>query len=45
MRFCKYPNKTARIIGEQNGKSFKGVSKTKKNKTHEKIEFHNLIQD
>ena len=36
MRVCKYINQTVRRIAEQNGKSFKGVSKTKKKKKHMK---------
>ena len=32
MRVCKYVNQKVRRIGEQNGKSFKGISKTKKKK-------------
>ena len=40
MRVCKYLNQGVRRIVEQNGKSFKGFSKTKKRKkTHEEIEF------
>ena len=34
MLVCKYLNQRVRRIGEQNGKSFKGVSKTKKKKQH-----------
>ena len=46
MRVCKYLNQGVRRIVEQNGKSFKGFSKTKKRtKTHEEIEFQNSIQD
>ena len=45
MCVCKYLNQNVRRIGEQNGKSFMGVSKTKKKKKHEEIEFHNSIQD
>ena len=42
---CKCLNQRVRI-GKKNGKSFKGVSKTKEEKkTHEKIQFHNSIQD
>ena len=37
---CKYLNQRVRRIQEKNGKSFKGVSKTKKKK---EIEFHNSI--
>ena len=33
MHVCKYLNQTVRTIGEQNRKSFKGVSKTRKKKT------------
>ena len=44
MCVCKYLNQRVRIIGEQNGKPFNGVSKKKK-KPHEEIEFHNSIQD
>ena len=33
MCICKYLNQRVRRIGEQNGKSFKGVSKTKRKKT------------
>ena len=40
MRVCKYVNQKVRRIGEQNGKSFKGISKTKKKKNME-IEFDN----
>ena len=41
-----YINHRVRIIGEQNGKSFIGVTKTKKKKeTHEEMDFHNLIQE
>ena len=36
MRICKYLNQRVRTIDEQNGKSFKGVSKTKKEKKHMK---------
>ena len=32
MHVCKYLNQIVRRIGEYNGKSFKGVSKTKKKK-------------
>ena len=39
MCVCKYLNQRVRRIGEKNGKSFKGVSKTKKKKTNEEIEF------
>ena len=43
---CKYLNQRVRRIGDSNGKSFLGVSKTKKKKkTHGEIEFHNSIQD
>ena len=38
MHVCKYLNQRVWRIGEQNGKSFKGVSK-KKEKIHEVIEF------
>ena len=34
MHVCKYLNQRVKRIGEQNGKSFKGVSKTKKKKQH-----------
>ena len=45
-RVCKYLNQKVRRIDEYNGKSFKGVSETKKEKkTHEETEFHNPIQD
>ena len=30
MHVCNYLNKRVRIIGKQNGKYFKGVSKTKR---------------
>ena len=39
----KYLNQRVRIIDKQNGKSFMGISKTRKKKTHEEIEFHNSI--
>ena len=40
MRVCKYLNQRVRRIGEQNGKSFKGVSKTnKQTKPQFNIEF------
>ena len=42
MRVCNYLNQRVRRIDEWNGKSFKGVSKTKKKK---EVEFHNSIQD
>ena len=46
MLVCKCLNQRVRRIGEQNGKAFNGVSKTKnKKKKHEEIEFHNSIQD
>ena len=46
MRVCKYLNQRVRRIGEQDRKSFKIVSKTKKKKkTHEQIEFHNAVKD
>ena len=45
MRVWKYLNQRVRRIGVSNGKSFEGVSKTKKKKTHEETEFHNSIQD
>ena len=38
MHVCQYLNQRVWRIGEQNGKSFKGVSK-KKEKIHEVIEF------
>ena len=45
-RVCKYLNQKVRRIDEYNGKSFKAVSETKKEKkTHEETEFHNPIQD
>ena len=34
MRVCKYLNQRVRIVGEKNGKFFKGVSKTIKKKKH-----------
>ena len=37
MCVCKYPNQRVKIIGEKNGKFFKGVSKTKKKKKHKEI--------
>ena len=45
MPVCKYLNQRVRRIDEKNGKSFKVVSKTKKRKTNEEIEFHNSTQD
>ena len=45
MLVCKYLNQIVRRISEQNGKSFKGVSKTSKKNFYEEIEFQNLIQD
>ena len=46
MHICKYLNQRVRRIGEQNGKSFEGFSKTKqKKRAHKDIEFHNSIQD
>ena len=48
---CNYLNQSITRISEKNGKSFKGVSKTKNGKkkththTHEETEFHNSIQD
>ena len=36
---CKYLSQTVRRIGEQNEKSFKGVSFKKEKKVPEKIEF------
>ena len=45
MHVCKYLNQRVRLIGEQNGKSVKGVPKTKTKKVHEEIEFHNSIED
>ena len=45
MSICKFLNQKVRRIGQQNGKSFKGVSKTKQKKTHEEIELHNSFQD
>ena len=44
MHVSEYLNQKLRRIGEYNGKSFKGFSKTSK-KTHGKIEFHNSIHD
>ena len=41
MRVCKYLNQRVRRIGEYNGKSFSGISKTKKKK--KQTEFHNSI--
>ena len=37
-------NQRVTRIGEQNGKSFKGFSKTKDKKKDKEIEFHNSIQ-
>ena len=34
MHVCKYLNQRVRLIGEQNGKSVKGVPKTKTKKIH-----------
>ena len=47
MRVCKYLNQRVRRIGEYNGKSFKGVSKTKKKKKHMRfeIEFYDTVGD
>ena len=45
MQVWNYLHQTVTNIDEQNGKPFKGVSKTKKKKKHEEIEFHNLIHD
>ena len=45
MCVCKYLNQRVRRIGEQNGKSFMDVSKAKKKKKKEEIQFHNSIQD
>ena len=47
MLVCKFLNQRVRRMGEQNGKTFKGVSKTKKKKKHMKrmSEFHKSIQD
>ena len=42
---CKHLNQRVRRIDRLNGKSFKAVLKTKKKKTHEETEFHNLVQD
>ena len=39
MHVSKYLNQRVWRIGEQNGKSFKGVSKKKRKKMHELIEF------
>ena len=39
MHVCKYLNQRVRRIGEQNGKSFKGVSKTKKKKHIKRLSF------
>ena len=36
MHVCKYLNQRVKRIGKYNGKSFKGVSKTKKKKKHMK---------
>ena len=36
MRVCKYLNQRVRRIGEWNGKSFKGFSKTKKEKKNKR---------
>ena len=36
MHVCKYLNQTVRRIGEQNRKSYKGVSKTKQTQLYEK---------
>ena len=36
----KYLNQRVRIIGEENGNSFKDVSKTKREKTHEEMSFY-----
>ena len=44
MHVCKYVNQRVTRIGEQNGKSFKGVSTTKEKKKQE-IEVYNSIQD
>ena len=47
MDVCKYLNQRVRRIGEQNGKCFKGVLKTNKQKKnmHKDCEVHNSIQD
>ena len=46
MHVCKYLNQIVTRVGQNNGKSFKGVSKTKKKKkTHEEIKFYKSIQD
>ena len=47
MHVCKYPKQRVRRTGENNGQSFKVVSKTKdkKKKKNEEIEFHDSIQD
>ena len=40
MCVCKYLKQRVKKIGEQNGKSFKGFTKTKKKKTHiKKLSF------
>ena len=45
MHVFKYLNQRVRKIGEYNGKSFKNVSKTKKKKANEEMEFHNSTHD
>ena len=45
IRFCKYLNQRVRRMVEKDGKSFKGVSKTKKKKAQEETEFYNSTQD
>ena len=45
MHVCKYLNQRVKRIGEQNGKSFKGVSKTKKKKQHiKRLSFINQFK-
>ena len=45
MHICKYQNQGVRTRGEKNGKSFKGVSKQKRERAHEDTEIHKSIQD
>ena len=39
IRFCKYLNQRVRRMVEKDGKSFKGVSKTKKKKHKKRLSF------